>query len=62
MQFFRRDVSLIQDNKDAGTIYAEEIDNAPEMNIVDRVFRSRDILFEQKVLAIILPEEESKKH
>ena len=62
MEFFRRDVSQMQKNREAGTIYANDIDNAPEMNIVDRVFRARDILFEQEKIAVILPEEESKKH
>lgn len=32
------------------------------MNIVDKVFRARDILFEQEKIAVIMPEEESKKH
>jgi len=61
MEFFRRDVSLIQDNKDRGTIYAIDMDNAPEMNLVDRVYRSRDILLDKGELSIILPEEELKK-
>ena len=39
-----------------------DIDNAPEMNLVDRVFRTRDILLEKGELRIILPEEELKKH
>ena len=62
LDFLRRDVSLIQDNKGFGTIYAVDIDNAPEMNLVERVFRSRDILLEKGQLSIILPEEELKKH
>jgi hypothetical protein len=62
LDFLRRDVSLIQDNKGVGTIYAVDIDNAPEMNLVERVFRSRDILLEKRQLSIILPEEELKKH
>jgi len=61
MEFFRRDVSLIQDNKDRGTIYAIDMDNAPEMNLVERVYRSRDILLDKGELSIILPEEELKK-
>ena len=60
--FFRRDVSLIQDNRGAGTIYAVDVDNAPEMNLVEKVFRSRDMLLEKGQLSIILPEEELKKH
>ena len=47
MEFFRRDSSLIQDNKGTGTIYAVDIDNAPEMNLVERVFRTRDILLDK---------------
>lgn len=62
MDFQRRDVSLIQDNKGVGTIYAVDIDNAPEMNLVERVFRSRDIMLDKGELSIILPEEELKKH
>jgi hypothetical protein len=62
MEFFRRDCSLIQDNKGTGTIYAVDIDNAPEMNLVERVFRTRDILLDKGELQIILPEEELKKH
>lgn len=60
--FFRRDVSQIQDNRGAGTIYAVDVDNAPEMNLVEKVFRSRDMLLEKGQLPIILPEEELKKH
>ena len=60
--FFRRDVSLVQYNRGAGTIYAVDVDNAPEMNLVEKVFRSRDILLEKGQLSIILPEEELKKH
>lgn len=60
--FLRRDVSLIQYNRGAGTIYAVDVDNAPEMNLVEKVFRSRDMLLEKGQLSIILPEEELKKH
>ena len=35
---------------------------APEMHLVDRIYRMRDIKIEREGLPIILPEDEYKKH
>lgn len=57
-----KDVSQIQDNRAEGTIYAIDLENACEVNIIDRVFLERDQRVERKEIPIILPEEEFKKY
>ena len=61
--FFRKDLSQMQkqDPLGTGTVYAVNI-NSPEMNLVDRIYRMRDIKIEREGLPIILPEDEYKKH
>ena len=53
----------INRGKDGGisTVYAIDTD-APEMNLIDRIYRYRDIKMEREGLKIILPEDEYKKH
>ena len=61
-KFMTKDVSQIQDNRNEGTIYAIDLDNAPEVNVIDKVFLVRDQRVERKEIPIILPEEEFKKY
>ena len=37
-KFFTKDVSQIQDNRGEGTIYAIDLENAPEVNYIDKIF------------------------